>query len=77
MEVWVGLTFSIGIENLTETSVATKERAFLDTLYTNVNFHFDNLRSVDWGKVYKILPIYENKRMAKIVDRLYKESRTG
>ena len=71
------LANSIGIENLTETSVATKERAFLDTLYTNVNFHFDNLRSVDWGKVYKILPIYENKRMAKIVDRLYKESRTG
>lgn len=71
------LTNSIGVENLREMSMATKERAFLDTLYTNTDYHFDNLRSLDWDKVYKILPIYENKRMIKIVDQLFKQSKTN
>lgn len=66
------LTNSAGIENLNETSIATKERAFLDILYVNTNYHFDNLRSLDWDKVFKLLPIYKNKRMTKIVDVLYK-----
>jgi len=34
------------------------------------DYHFDNLSSLDWAKVYEILPIYGgNKRMAKIVKR--------
>ena len=65
---------SIGVENLNETSIASKERAFLDTLYINTNYHFDNLRSLDWDKVFSILPIYENKRMTKIINKLFKQS---
>ncbi len=41
---------SIGVENANETSVATKERAFLDSLYVNVDYHFDNIRSLNWEK---------------------------
>lgn len=68
------LTNSIGIEHTDETSIATKERAFLDTLYINTDFHFDNLRSLDWDTVFVMLPIYENKRMTKIVTQLFQQS---
>ena len=63
---------SIGIENKNETSIATKERAFLDTLYINNDYHSDTLRSLDWDKVFQILPIYDNQRMTKKVKQLFK-----
>lgn len=61
-----------GIEHKDETSIATKERAFLDTLYSNKDYHFDNIRSLDWDKVFTMLPIYNNKRMTKKVNQLWK-----
>ncbi len=63
----------IGIEHVKQTSIATKERAVLDTLYKNTDYYFDNLRSLDWDRVYEMLPLYANKRMTRIIDRLYKE----
>lgn len=71
------LTNSIGIEIANETSIANKERAFLDTLYANTDYHFDNMRSLNWDKIYTILPIYNNKRMTKTVDQLFKQSQTN
>lgn len=71
------LTNAAGIELLDETSVATKERAFLDTLYTNTGYHFDNLRSLNRDKVYALLPIYNNRRMTKAVDQLFKQFQTN
>ena len=62
-----------GVENANETSIATKERAFLDTLYLNADYQFDNLRSINWEKVFEILPIYRNQRMAKKILNLYQE----
>jgi len=70
------LTNSMGIEHRDETSLATKERAFLDTLYINTDFHFDNLRSLDWDKVSALLPTYENKRMAQKVQELFEFATT-
>mgnify|MGYP001558863579 CR=1 FL=1 len=67
------LTNPTGIENIDETSIASKERAFLDTLYVN-DYHFDNLRSLNWDKVFAILPIYDNQRMSRIVNQLFKQS---
>ena len=61
----------LGVSHSGETSIANKERAFLDTLYTHGDYHFDNLRSLDWDIVFEILPIYENKRMEKRVLRQY------
>lgn len=63
---------SIGVLHLNETSIASKERALLDTLYVNADYHFDNLGNVDWRLVFEILPIYTNKRMENKVNRLYK-----
>jgi len=68
------LTDTIGIEHVSETSIATQERAFLDTLYVNADYQFDNLRSLGWEKVFEILPIFNNQRMAKKVNRLYKKA---
>jgi hypothetical protein len=70
----MALTNGVGVEHSGETSVATKERAFLDIIYVNNNYHFDNLRSLDWNRVFEILPIYENKRMVKTVNKIYKTS---
>lgn len=65
------LTDPLGVEHRQETSIATKERAFLDTLYVNSDYHFDNLQGINWEKVLEILPIYTNKRMEKAVNRLF------
>lgn len=65
---------SKGIEILNEYSIATPERAFLDVIYLNKNYHFDNLEPLNWDKVYEILPIYgAHKSMQERVD-LYHDS---
>ena len=64
---------SIGVELKDETSLAIKERAFLDILYLNTDFHFDNLDGADWEKAFEILSIYSNKRMGKKVKELYQQ----
>lgn len=67
------LSNAIGIEHIDETSIATKERAFLDTLYTKADYFFDNTRSLDWDRVFAMLPIYNNKRLVKSVNKLFKK----
>jgi predicted transcriptional regulator of viral defense system len=64
---------TIGIEHVSETSIATKERAFLDSLYVNADYQVDNLRSLIWEKVFEILPIYNNQRMTKKVNLFHKQ----
>lgn len=59
------LTNRIGIETKDNYFVASPERAFLDLVYLNKDYHFDNLTNINWNKVSEILPIYGgNKRMA-------------
>lgn len=67
------LTDPIGVELKDDSSIATKERALLDTLYLNTDYYFDNLGGINWDKVLEILPIYKNKRMTKKVTELYKQ----
>ncbi len=57
------LTNSIGIETKDGYPIASAERAFLDVLYLYKNYHFDNLSSLNWKKVYQILPIYNNRSL--------------
>lgn len=66
---------ALGIEKKDNYAIATKERAFLDTLYLIKNYHFDNLKRMNWETILKILPIYQNKRMTKVVNVLYRESK--
>jgi len=65
------LSNTIGIENEDGYARATKERAFLDRMYVNKDYYFDNLQPLDWDKVFEILPIYHNKSMEKKVKKQY------
>lgn len=69
------LTASAGIENKENFSIASAERAFLDILYLNKDYYFDNLAPLNWDKIYEILPIYNKKRMNRLVDAYYKSTR--
>jgi hypothetical protein len=51
-------------------NIATPERAFLDTLYLNSNYYFDNPSSLNRDKVLSILPIYGNKTLEKRVKKI-------
>jgi len=66
------LTNSVNVEKEENYYIASKERAFLDTIYLNKNYHFDNLSSINWDKCFEMLPIYDNKAMAKRLNSYYK-----
>lgn len=61
-----------GIENRGSYCAASKERAFLDVLYLNKDYHFDNLSPLDFDKIIALLPMYNNKRMTKKVAAYFK-----
>ncbi|MFH1253549.1 MAG: hypothetical protein V1664_04440 [Candidatus Uhrbacteria bacterium] len=61
----------LGIDQSDEYSIATKERAFLDTVYRSKDYYFDNLSLLDWEKVFEILPIYKSPTMEKRIKKYY------
>lgn len=66
------LTNHLGVEHRENYSIASAERAFLDVIYLNKDYHFDNLSILNWDKVFEILPVYGgNKRMEKTVKKYY------
>jgi len=56
-------------------NIATPERAFLDVLYLNANYYFDNLNPLNKELIYKLLPIYNSKTMNDRVKKLLKNDR--
>lgn len=71
------LTNHLGIDNRDNYSIASAERAFLDIVYLNTDYHFDNLSILNWNKIFEILPIYgTNKRMEKSVKKYYEEKKS-
>jgi hypothetical protein len=66
------LTNHVGIETKDNYYIASPERAFLDIISLNRDYHFDNLSPLHWGKVFEILPIYKNKSMEKRVKKYQK-----
>ena len=52
-------------------NIATPERAFLDLLYLDKEFYFDNLNPLNKELIYKLLPIYNsntiNDRVIKLI----------
>lgn len=61
-----------GIENRGTYFAASPERAFLDVLYLNKDYHFDNLSPLDLKKIEALLPVYNNKRMGRRVRAYFK-----
>lgn len=65
------LTNRTGIEAKNNYYIASPERAFLDIVYLNRNYHFDNLLPLSWESVFDILPIYKNKSMERRVKKYH------
>ena len=51
--------------NRGEVNEATPERAFLDTLYLNSHYHFDNPSVLDKNGIENLLSIYNSSTLAK------------
>ncbi len=72
------LTNQAGVENKDNYSIASPERAFLDTVYLNKDYHFDNLSPLNWDQAFEILTVYGgNKRMEKMLMRYYQDGKVG
>lgn len=59
-----------GIEQRNTINIATTERAFLDVMYLNPDYYFDNLNPLNRKRVFELLPIYQSKRMTARVSKL-------
>lgn len=64
----------LGLEKKENYFIATRERAFLDVLYLYKNYHFDNLKSLDWQRCFEMAPIYDNKTLIKRLHSYYQEN---
>lgn len=62
---------NLGIEEKSNYFVASKERAFLDAIFLYRDYHFDNLRPLDWEKAKEISRIYASKALEKRVAEYY------
>ena len=68
------LTNTTGIIlNKENINIATPERAFLDMLYLNKRFYFDNLHVLNKKAVVKLLPIYRSPTLEKTVNKLFSQ----
>ncbi len=52
-------------------SIASPERAFLDTIYLFPEYYFDNLDSLNWDSCFDLVKIYKNKQMIKRLKKYY------
>jgi hypothetical protein len=52
-------------------NIASAERAFLDVMYLNPSFYFDNLSPLNKNSVFKLLSIYNSKSMSDRVNKIF------
>lgn len=57
--------------NKNNINIATPERAFLDMLYLNGRFYFDNVHILNKKNVQKLLSVYNSQMLKKNVDSLF------
>ncbi len=65
-----------GIEEKEGIARASKERAFLDAVFLYKNYHFDNLRPLNWERVMELKAIYASKALDKRVAEYYQLAQT-
>ena len=58
-----------GILNKGVYSIASPERAFLDTIYLSPRYFFDNLTPLDWERCAALAPLYGNRALAQRLAR--------
>jgi predicted transcriptional regulator of viral defense system len=54
-----------GVMYIKNVSLASAERAFLDMIYLNKDYYFDNLEILDQTKIQDLLGIYGREKMMK------------
>ena len=65
------LVNATGIKRLiNQINIATAERAFLDLLYLEKDYYFDNLNSLNKPLVHKLLPLYQSKSLTLRASKL-------
>jgi hypothetical protein len=57
-----------GIERKNNLTIATKERAFLDIIYLNSDYYFDNLAPINWDECLKLAKIYKSKKLIETLN---------
>jgi len=62
-----------GIVYKNNINIATPERAFLDTLYLNGYFYFDNIEKLDTNKIFELLPIYNSVSLMTKIEKILKK----
>ncbi len=65
-----------GIEEKEGIARASKERAFLDAVFLYKNYHFDNLRPLNWERIMELKAIYASKALEKRVAEYYQLAQT-
>lgn len=68
-EILVNTTGILRLNN--QINIASSERAFLDLLYLNTRYNFDNLNPLNKELIYKLLPIYQSDSITKRVTKLF------
>ncbi|MBM4177614.1 hypothetical protein FJ208_02335, partial [Candidatus Gribaldobacteria bacterium] len=61
-----------GVKKEKEFSIATPERALLDTIYLSPKFYFDNLQPINWERCFDLVKIYNNKELVKRLKKYQK-----
>jgi hypothetical protein len=59
-----------GIVQTGNVNIATPERAFLDVLYLDKEYYFDNLNPLDKNLITKLLPAYNSKTLTARVKKM-------
>ncbi len=59
-----------GITQTKNINIATPERAFLDLLYLDKEYYFDNLNILDKKIILNLLPLYRSKALAVRVKKI-------
>lgn len=60
-----------GIKRNGNINIAIPERAFLDTMYLNAAYSFDNIHSLDEKIIQELLPIYNSANLTQRVNKVF------
>jgi hypothetical protein len=60
------------IRHANHINIASPERAFLDLLYLEKDYYFDNLNPLDKGLIDKLLPLYQSEPLSVNVRKMIK-----
>ncbi len=60
------------IRQINHVNIASAERAFLDLLYLDKNYYFDNMNPLNKELIYELLPLYQSKALSLRATKLLK-----